>query len=545
MSERALAEKIETLDEIARANIDWKPLKDNVPELRERIEWLRRQSEQIPAPLVAVLFGGTGTGKSTLLNAIAGAPIADAGPSRPTTEKPTVYHPLGPAPEIGSANYIGSGHLHDLVLVDLPDTDSVKLENRERVRELLEHADVVLFCGTQQKYKNEQSLTLLRPYQNERKVICIQTRADEDADICADWLEWLRGEGFEIERCYRVSAHRAFARKFTGGPAGDEFEYGELEDYLRDRLPPERAEIKTQNVYGAVRNTTQRLLRAFHAKEEELVALDGKLAAVESSITQTTMQDLQARLMNEPHVWMVALGDAVSERAFGLIGLLYRILHGLRMLPSRITGRFSLAGLLQSVAPAKDAGKSGSNMPGDLFLRQLAAKFKKEHSEAAAYLSRSGFPVPDFLKWQQTFLDELKVRLAEYLEPAQRRLNTRARRLSSWFLPVLELIWLVPLLFTLWVPVCAYYWNLVRHANVVLPEPDFLMRSAGMIAVIIFFELAVFTWTVRIAGRGLRNKMKKELARIAKTEAIGFAPEREIVQRAHELTQEMKRAAEQ
>src|SRR5687768_17138532 len=49
--------------------------------------------------LVVMLMGGTGVGKSSLLNALAGGPIAQASYSRPTTRDPVVYYHRSFRPE--------------------------------------------------------------------------------------------------------------------------------------------------------------------------------------------------------------------------------------------------------------------------------------------------------------------------------------------------------------------------------------------------------------------------------------------------------------
>ncbi len=108
---------------------------------------------------VVALAGATGSGKSTLFNALSGAPVSDSGVRRPTTgvAHATVWgeqqdalldwlqvprrHRHAPDPD-----------LDGLVLLDLPDHDSVRLEHRLEVDRLVELVDVLVWVLDPEKY---------------------------------------------------------------------------------------------------------------------------------------------------------------------------------------------------------------------------------------------------------------------------------------------------------------------------------------------------------------------------------------------------------
>jgi energy-coupling factor transporter ATP-binding protein EcfA2 len=128
---------------------------------------------RLDAPLLAVLGGSTGAGKSTITNSLAGREVTPAGVLRPTTRRPVlVCHPddeawfLSPAilPELprttGGAPGTGAGlhvttsdHLpQGLALLDSPDIDSVEVANHDLAAQLLGAADLWLFVTTAVRY---------------------------------------------------------------------------------------------------------------------------------------------------------------------------------------------------------------------------------------------------------------------------------------------------------------------------------------------------------------------------------------------------------
>ena len=111
---------------------------------------------------VVALAGATGSGKSTLFNALVGEELARTGVQRPTTsEGLAAVRGEGAGPlldwlgvrsrhEVGAA--AGSRAAGGLVLLDLPDHDSVVTEHRVRSEHLMERVDLLVWVVDPQKY---------------------------------------------------------------------------------------------------------------------------------------------------------------------------------------------------------------------------------------------------------------------------------------------------------------------------------------------------------------------------------------------------------
>jgi hypothetical protein len=139
----------------------------------------------IDAPLLAVVGGSTGAGKSTLVNSLVGHEVSQPGVLRPTTRSPVLtHHPddaswfadqriLPGLPRVTGASDDTGGPAAlrlvsseavapGLALLDAPDIDSVVAANRNLAAELLSAADLWLFVTTAARYADAVPWDLLR-----------------------------------------------------------------------------------------------------------------------------------------------------------------------------------------------------------------------------------------------------------------------------------------------------------------------------------------------------------------------------------------------
>lgn len=152
--------------------------------LRQLDDYILPRLSSLEAPLLAVVGGSTGSGKSTLVNSLVGDVVSAPGVLRPTTRSPVlVHHPederwFTPArilPDLarstGGAAVEGESTVQlvpsstlppGLALLDAPDIDSIVEHNRELARQLLGAADLWLFVTTAARYADAVPWELLR-----------------------------------------------------------------------------------------------------------------------------------------------------------------------------------------------------------------------------------------------------------------------------------------------------------------------------------------------------------------------------------------------
>ena len=159
---------VERLDELAARRLDSRPRTDaSAARARQLADLLRGhirvRAASLDAPLVVLLVGPTGAGKSTIFNTIAGRAASPTGVLRPTTRVAVVLvHPDDRAAvEEGAFAGIQPNQLRfvedaevdrGLAVVDAPDIDSLEHANRALADRLVEAADLCCFVTTATRY---------------------------------------------------------------------------------------------------------------------------------------------------------------------------------------------------------------------------------------------------------------------------------------------------------------------------------------------------------------------------------------------------------
>ena len=295
---------------------------------------------RLEAPLVVATLGGTGTGKSALVNALVGAEVARTGRSRPTTRRPLlICRPdLSPSQlgiEPGSVDLVqrNAPALADLVLIDCPDPDTTELPesagtNLARLRHILTHCDVLLVTSTQQKYRSARVADELAAAASGARLVFVQTHADVDPDIREDWSKVL-GDHYAPGHIFRVDSLGALADAQNGVEARGEF--AGLRDLLtRQMAGAAAARIRRANLVdlaeealGACRAKIDQAMPAVEQLEIAIQQQRGRLAA--RLATQVRDELLASRRQWESRL----VGQIASRWGFSPFALLLRVFHGL------------------------------------------------------------------------------------------------------------------------------------------------------------------------------------------------------------------------
>ncbi|MDO5051945.1 MAG: 50S ribosome-binding GTPase [Pseudoclavibacter sp.] len=240
---------------------------------------------------VVGFFGATGSGKSSLFNAVVGADLARAHVRRPTTSQAlaAVWDRSGAEPLLDwlevrerhepSTPFAGREGL-SLILLDLPDFDSVAVEHRRIAERLAGQTDVLVWVVDPQKYADAVlHADFIRPLSAHAAVTAVVLNqvdllpADQAPRVLDSLRELLRQDGIPSPRVFAASARtgqgvaevRAEIARFAAERAASTRRLEADLRTLAERVPPAGAgERVPRAARGAL---VQDLARASGAEE--------------------------------------------------------------------------------------------------------------------------------------------------------------------------------------------------------------------------------------------------------------------------------------
>jgi hypothetical protein len=315
-------EIIERLSHWAAEESAWEPVnhcRALIKRVLSRIDSLRIRLE---SPLVVATFGGTGTGKSSLVNAIVGRECAQTGRQRPTTIRPLLLaHPetdlagLGFAVDDFDVTRVEVPLLRDIVLIDCPDPDTSESEakgnNLERLHRLLPHCDVLIYTSTQQKYRSGRVTDELGTAATGVRLLFVQTHADLDSDIRDDWRRHLAAH-YEVPEVFFIDSVRGLKGQLANGrPEGD---LARLQEVLTTQLSAaQRMRVRRANLVDLLHAALVHCRAHLGEHDAELQQLEAALEEQHDKLVRSMADHLNRELRHSSSLWERRLLSAVTQ----------------------------------------------------------------------------------------------------------------------------------------------------------------------------------------------------------------------------------------
>lgn len=277
-------------------------------------DYLVPRSQRLDAPLLVVVGGSTGAGKSTLVNSLMRDHVTRPGVLRPTTKSPVlICHPE-------DVDWFRSGkvlpslarrdeQVHDsralqlvvrdtlpagLALLDAPDIDSVDDDNRALARQLLQAADLWLFVTSAARYADAVGWEILDEAARRNTVISlVLNRSPQESmqELTHHLGQMLSERGLSAARLFAVPELDLPEGQFLPLPAVQPIR-GWLAELASESQ--NRADVAVQSLAGATRALDPQMHQLWEGMRAQSTALEGLRGQAESAFREALAHVEQA-----------------------------------------------------------------------------------------------------------------------------------------------------------------------------------------------------------------------------------------------------------
>jgi hypothetical protein len=492
-------------------------------------------------PLIVATLGGTGTGKSTLLNALLNEHVVLEGKERPTTAKPILvcHHTVDPEMwgiDLSDIQIVKRDlpALEQMVLLDCPDPDTTENDhlretNLARLRAVLPLCDVLLVTATQQKYRSHRVLDELAAAAPGARLVFVQTHADRDTDIRDDWSELLKTK-YETGRIFFVDSVSALKSQQNQTVVSKEF--ADLQKLLTVDLNEEAAvRIRQANFFSLAVETADDCRSEILEHWAAVGKLRDRISDERRLFGERLSEKMRNELIRDRRLWESRLlGRVASQWGYSPFSILLRIYQGCGAIVSgalltrvRSVPQLALWGVFEGVRSFrnwKNSRKTRKKPTVSILTAWEEDRLRESALVLVGFAADARIPTesctPDFaLNESKQAGNAFITSIAGELETICERL---ARRNNRWWVRIVyELLFGGMLIFLLLRPAKNFFIDTLLDKNTRFYGTDFYLISIFWLLAWGALLLGFFTFTLR---RGLNREISETSAQWVRLPAL-------------------------